>query len=332
MHEHDLGYKSIFSHKKTFIEFLKSFINKEWVQLINEENLVLIDKEFVHEDFREEEADIVYRGNIGGNDVIFYILMELQSKVDFRMPVRLLMYMTEIWRDELKNTEDKIKTRKDYKLPAVVPIVVYNGKNNWTAARCFKEVLNGYELFEDNIMDFRYLLFDINRMEETELLDIANVVSSIFLLDQDVEVETIIKRLKLIGRLLQNKATEEQLKILKSWLINIFKNRFDDNIKKEILNILNETSNMEVNDMVSNLGRKFEEEFNNKKQEGIKEGIKEGDRQRLINTAIKLLNKKFGAISSVQEEKIMNADMDALENLVDGIFDYKSMDDAMNMV
>ncbi|WP_376774499.1 Rpn family recombination-promoting nuclease/putative transposase [Clostridium thailandense] len=94
--EHDLGYKHILSHKKNFVEFLRSFVKKEWVELISEENLVLIDKEFILEDFKEEEADIIYKVNIDGKDIIFYILLELQSKVDFRMPIRLLMYMTEI--------------------------------------------------------------------------------------------------------------------------------------------------------------------------------------------------------------------------------------------
>lgn len=37
------------------------------------------------EDFKEEEADLIYKANIEGRDIIFYILLELQSKVDFRM-------------------------------------------------------------------------------------------------------------------------------------------------------------------------------------------------------------------------------------------------------
>ncbi|WP_425448427.1 Rpn family recombination-promoting nuclease/putative transposase [Dethiothermospora halolimnae] len=62
--EHDLGYKHILSNKKNFIDFLKGFIKKDWVKLIEEKDLILIDKEFILEDFKEEEADIVYRVNI----------------------------------------------------------------------------------------------------------------------------------------------------------------------------------------------------------------------------------------------------------------------------
>ncbi|RKD21927.1 conserved hypothetical protein (putative transposase or invertase) [Caminicella sporogenes DSM 14501] len=274
--EHDIGYKHILSQKKNFIDFLRGFIKKEWVKQIREEDIILIDKEFIQEDFKEKEADIIYKANIKGQDIIFYILMELQSKVDYRMPIRLLMYMTEIWRDELKNTEEKIKKRKGYKLPAIIPIVLYNGKNKWTAVRSFKEILNGYEMFEENIVDFKYLLFDINRMEKEELIKIANVVSSIFLLDQDVEIEEIINRLKIIGKIIKNKVTKEQEESFKRWIINIFRNRMEKGERENIDKLLREISEMEVDGMISNLGRKLEEEFKYRERKGREEGIRQG--------------------------------------------------------
>jgi predicted transposase/invertase (TIGR01784 family) len=299
--EHDLGYKHILSHKKNFVEFLKGFVKKDWVKLIEEENLVLIDKEFILEDFKEEEADIVYKVNIDGNEIIFYILLELQSKVDFRMPIRLLMYMTEIWREELKNTEEKKKKRKDYKLPAIVPMVLYNGKNSWTAARNFKEVLNGYELFEDSIVDFRYLLFDINRMDKKELIEIANVISAIFLLDQDVEIEEIIKRLKLIGRIIRKNGSKEQQQVFKGWIINIFKNRFKDEVRENVHKLLMETSEMEVDTMVSNLGRKIEEEFKFREQKGVEKGMEKGIQQGEVSKAKKMAIKMIRRGLSIEE-------------------------------
>jgi hypothetical protein len=30
--EHDLGYKRLLTHKKTFIEFLRDFVKKDWVK------------------------------------------------------------------------------------------------------------------------------------------------------------------------------------------------------------------------------------------------------------------------------------------------------------
>lgn len=132
-HEHDTGYKHMFSHKGTFIELLRSFVKKDWVKLIKEEDLVLVNKSYVLPDFEEEESDIVYRIKSKENDIIFYVLFEFQSKVDYQMPIRLLFYMTEIWRDIYKNETKVFRKRKDYRLPSIVPIVLYNGRNKWTA-------------------------------------------------------------------------------------------------------------------------------------------------------------------------------------------------------
>lgn len=77
-HEHDVGYKHIFSHKGTFLELLRSFAKKEWANLINEEDLILVDKSYILSDFEEEESDILYKVNINGEEVIFYVLLEFQ--------------------------------------------------------------------------------------------------------------------------------------------------------------------------------------------------------------------------------------------------------------
>lgn len=288
--EHDLGYKSILSNKKNFIEFMRSFVKKDWVDIINEDNIVLIDKEFILEDFKEEEADLIYKANIEGRDIIFYILLELQSKVDFRMPIRLLMYMTEIWRDELSNTDENLKKKKEYRLPAIIPIVLYNGKNNWTAVRNFKEILSGYELFEDNVVDFKYLLFDVNRMDKNELIDIANVISSVFLLDQKVEIEELVKRLKLVGNLIKNKASKEQEKVFKGWILNILKKRLEDENKEDIAKVLIQISEKEGDDMVSNLGDTIIRGLEERERIGIQKGIEEGRKEEKVAIARNLLD------------------------------------------
>jgi hypothetical protein len=56
--------------------------------------------------------------------------MELQSTVDFHMPFRLLLYMVEIWRGILKDTKPGDEKTKKFKLPAIVPIILYNGNDN----------------------------------------------------------------------------------------------------------------------------------------------------------------------------------------------------------
>ncbi len=55
---------------------------------------------------------MVYRAQMKDRGVIFYILLELQSRVDYLIPYRLLLYMTEVWRDLFRSISKKEAERK----------------------------------------------------------------------------------------------------------------------------------------------------------------------------------------------------------------------------
>lgn len=279
-HEHDVGYKHIFSHKGTFLELLRSFTKKEWANLIKEEDLILVDKSYILSDFEEEESDILYKVNINGEEVIFYVLLEFQSKVDFQMPMRLLFYMTEVWRDVLKNTDKSERKRKRFKLPAIIPVVLYNGKNKWTASPSFKEMLSGYELFENNILDFNYILFDINRYSDEELYNVSNLVSAVFLLDQEMNEEELLTRLRKLIYILK-KISPEQFSVFKQWLKNIVKPRLGKEWQKQVDEVLDKSNQEEVDVMVHNL----EKTLDNIEKKGIEKGIE----KKAKETAIKAI-------------------------------------------
>lgn len=330
--EHDIGYKSLLRNKKTFIEFLRDFVKKDWVKEIKEENLILIDKEFILKDYTEKEADIVYKVNIEGKEIILYILMELQSKVDYTMPIRLFTYMSEIWRNEISNTDEKEFKRKSYRLPAILPIVVYNGRNNWTAAKSFKEVQSGYELLEENVVDFKYLLYDINRMDEEELMKISTIISAVFSLDQsDVEIEEIVKRLKKIGSLINRKSSKDQFILFKDWVVGILKNRYEEEKSSEIEGIIQEISEMEVKDMVSNLGKSIEKGFEKVREEGKDEAI-ENERIRNLNRVKKSLRKQFGNIGKEYEKLLDNSSKEKIDKLLDDILDDVLEDKSLDYI
>ncbi|WP_425447702.1 Rpn family recombination-promoting nuclease/putative transposase, partial [Dethiothermospora halolimnae] len=219
----------------------------------------------------KKQIGIFVKVNIDGKEIICYVLLEFQSKVDFQMPMRLLFYMAEIWREILKNTTKQEKRRKDFRLPAIIPIVLYNGKNNWTACRSFKEILNGYELFEDNILDFSYILFDVNRYEEEELYNLSNLVSSIFLLDQEIDQKELIRRLTKIKYILK-RVSPEQFDVFKQWLKKIIKPRLDKSNESDVDKVLDESNQREVDIMVHNL----EKTLDNIKRQGIEQGIEQG--------------------------------------------------------
>jgi len=80
------------------------------------------------------------------------------------MPLRLFFYINEILREYAKNLN-----KKGFNVPAVIPIVLYNATRKWNAPRYFKEIVNKSELFGDNIVNFKYELFDVNHLNDENL-------------------------------------------------------------------------------------------------------------------------------------------------------------------
>lgn len=214
------GYKLLLSSEKIFVELLQSFVTFGWVNQIDPNEITRLDKSFILQDFSEKEADLVYRLKFKDQDVIFYLLMELQSTVDFQMPYRLLLYMAEIWRDILKNTGGQEAEHKEFRLPAIVPIVLYNGEAKWTACRSFKESLAAAELFGEYLVDFKYILIDVNRYERQTLIELANLIGTVFLLDQAISPQEYRRRFLEIGTVLR-KLDSRTFRLFAMWYKSI---------------------------------------------------------------------------------------------------------------
>jgi len=166
--------------------------------------------------------------NLNGQDVVFYLLLELQSSVDYRMPYRLLLYQIEIWRYLLSNEDKALSNRKLFQLPPIVPIVLYNGKRKWTAHRQFRQLLAKEEMFGTELLNFEYILIDVARYTEEELLSLSNTIGSIFLLDQTEDQEQLLNRLgKLIGTI-QRLPGESQQKFV-AWMANVLLQKLPEN-------------------------------------------------------------------------------------------------------
>ncbi|MBO8129871.1 MAG: Rpn family recombination-promoting nuclease/putative transposase [Peptococcaceae bacterium] len=291
-HPHDKGYKQLLANKRTFLELLKTFVREDWIKDIDESDLVLVNKSYILQDFNEKEADIVYRLRTKGNDVIFYVLLELQSTVDYTMPFRLLLYMTEIWRDVYNNTPKDERERKDFRLPAVIPAVLYNGANRWTASINFKEILSGYRKFEKHILDFSYILFDVNRYSEEKLYRAANLISSVFVLDQRIQAGELIGRLRKLADGLKNLSRDEFRQFV-IWLAHVLKARLPEPLQEKVDKIIDEVNPWEVEIMITNLEialKEMEQQALLKgKKEGLKKGLEKGEKKKALEVAKKLL-------------------------------------------
>jgi predicted transposase/invertase (TIGR01784 family) len=147
-HIHDSAYKYLFSNKRIFLQLLTSFVHHDFVEGLTVDNLVAVDKSFISEEFIKRESDLIYRLRRNGQDVYVYILLEFQSTVDKTIAARLLSYIMRLYETLLANSQAG-------KLPAVFPLVLYNGTDNWRVPENIADLIE-HSIPDDYIPRFRF--------------------------------------------------------------------------------------------------------------------------------------------------------------------------------
>lgn len=273
---HDTGYKWLLSSRTIFIQFLRSFVKQPWVDALRETDLKRTEKSFISKDFQEKEADLVYEANLQGRTVFFYILLELQSSVDFSMPYRLLNYMSGIWQNHLiLLPQEEHLGQKNFRLPAIVPIVLYNGVAPWTAAMSLEEMIEGYETFDGTGLNLKYTLIAVNQYTDEDLLQLSNIIGAVFLLDKkDYDAQTFRNQLQKLFHALQE-APKRELQIFARWVHYIIKPHLSPKQQQALEEEIATNFEGEVTMFFSNI----EKTLDTIKQEALTEGRMEEKEQ-----------------------------------------------------
>jgi len=183
MADHDSGYKLLFSHGQMIVELLRGFLRESWVQTLDFSTLERVGGSFVSADLRERHSDMIWRIRWSGADTgwfYVYLLVEFQSTPDPFMAVRILGYVALLLADLIRTGAATTAS----KLPAVLPLVLYNGKRPWNVpldlASLFQPAPPGAERL---LPQLSYLLIDENRLSAEDLELPANLVASLFRLE-----------------------------------------------------------------------------------------------------------------------------------------------------
>jgi hypothetical protein len=135
----------------------------DWASLQRESGSV------VDPELRGTESDLLFSARLqGGRAVLFYVLLEHQSTVDWWMALRMLRYVVrqlEHWRREHPESE---------LLPVIIPLVMYHGPGGaWSAPRRVEELfdvpIEQQEAWRALMPRFEYLVDDLTTQREEAL-------------------------------------------------------------------------------------------------------------------------------------------------------------------
>lgn len=324
---HDKFFKETFSNIEVAKDFIINYLPENIVKIIDLDTLELQKDSFINEQLQEVFSDMLFKVSINNNDGYIYFLFEHKSYISKQTALQLLKYMVEIW-------EMNIKKEGIGKLPIIIPIVIYHGKEKWRVKTSLGDIIEGYKGLEEDIKkyipNFEYLLYDISKYEDedikghVQLRIMLSILRDIFTKDVRGIKDSIVKAATYLAEL-EDKQTGVQY--FETYMRYIFSSYNDmtrsdfENIAKEI-----EKTFIEGSENIMTLADIFREEGLEK---GLEKGREEGKKEVLTKSVIKLLTKKFGILPNEIKNKIETVDVAVLEIIVEDILEIESIDEVM---
>ncbi len=271
--QYDLGYKELFSHAKLVEELIVSFVPLDFVKQMDFSTLERIDKSFVTRSAQRRESDLIWKVNYCGSEAYIYLLIEFQSKNDYWMAMRILRYIMEFYSDLTKNF-----TGRRRKLPAVFPVMLYNGDFKWTAPDSLEKLIDSHGISEKFLPKFSYFPIVENQFSEEFLFKLNNAVSAIFYAENSDSSDPN-DYFSVIASLIREESPEI-VSAIEQWLFIIFTK------EPEQLAIL-ETFE-ELKDGIPMVATKIKKFYQNAVEQGKLEGKLEGSAETKFDIARKL--------------------------------------------
>ena len=127
---YDAAYKAMFSLREMVEHLAVAFLPGDWHAAVQWDTLQLAPTEHVGPQFQQRENDLIWRvQRRDGSGLYIYLMLEFQSRVDRAMAVRVNTYTAML----IEQHWQRRKAGRRWRIPAVLPVVVYTGKAAWTA-------------------------------------------------------------------------------------------------------------------------------------------------------------------------------------------------------
>ena len=251
------------------------------------------EKEFRTSEFNNIEADIVYK--IKNKNA--FILIEHQSSVDIKMPYRILRYKCAI----IESAIDKKRFKEQgYKIPTVIPIVLYTGKRKWKklSINDIEETIEGYQ---ENWLE--YTLIDANKFSKEKLLEDNLIISKAMLIEKSKNKEELYKNIEDIINIQKEKNTFDNLQLEK-----LIKYELSETEDKNIMNeFIEKIRNVEGRDKImTNASRIINREIRKQRKAGLEQGFKQGTIQIAKKLKREMSIKDISRITGLTEQEIEN--------------------------
>lgn len=282
------------------------FVPDEWLHSLDYSTLERVHASYVTEDFKQREDDVVWKVKAGEQWIYLYVLIEFQSSVDKYMALRMMVYQGLLYQDLIKTGH----VLDDGRLPPILPIVLYNGKQRWTAVTDVADLIPPVPgLVAQYKPKAAFLLIDENAYTDSELASLKNLVAAVFRIEHPTSPAAIQDLLSALIEWLVDRP--DLRRMLALWT------RATLMSKQEYAIVLPKVHDLlELKVMLADKLEEWALEF---KAEGRTEGE--------VLALQKILAKRFGPIPAEITAKISTATLIEIETWIDRAIDAAQLQD-----
>jgi hypothetical protein len=157
---HDRFYRELFSNPLAVQHLLEGFVHQPWVKQVDFSQIQLLKDIHVFEGTRRD-SDVIWKLNVGESSVFVVLMLEFQSSMDRLMPLRMAHYQCLLYEQFFKEDSRGL-------LPQILPMVIYNGDDVWTAKQSLSELIDhAIPELEPFQLQSQYWLFEMNKIAST---------------------------------------------------------------------------------------------------------------------------------------------------------------------
>ncbi|PNR93613.1 MULTISPECIES: Rpn family recombination-promoting nuclease/putative transposase [unclassified Petrotoga] len=247
---------------------------------------------------------MLYKTKIKGQDGYIYILMEHKSYIEGKIIFQLLRYITNIWEEKYDP-----KTKK---VPIIIPIVIYHGREIWNVETNLSNMVQGIEDLSDELKTYlptyRYEICDFSIKGKKRIIGLTatKVALEAMRAGTAMTEKEFKERLAIVFAYINQLPEEQVHEWFEGCMIYLLNVREDVTIE-EILKVQKEIMPGR-GEIVMTIAEKL-------RNEGMEKGKLE-ERERFIEFIIEILNQRFGEdLDKKLEEKIRNANEETINQI-----------------
>ena len=215
---HDENYKRLFASKLMVEHLLRACLPADLLAAVDFSDLGELSTEYVSDELLKRHGDTVWRLRLGEHWMYLLILLEFQSKDDRWMALRILTYTGLLYQELVRNEAPGIA---DGRLPPVLPIVLYNGTEPWTATREMRELIGPAGPWLARFQPAQdYLLLDVLRVAADDLPG-RNLLRAVAALEQSRSFEDVLRVREALQLWLRDPRAAELQRAFVDWMRQI---------------------------------------------------------------------------------------------------------------